>query len=92
MSENDNIELLVSEFDNEPEWMRISRVYENLRISTATLHVDIESYNKALRQLDGYGTSISNGKDRIFLMKEELARLESIKPLATPTAPTEGPQ
>jgi len=85
MSENDNIELLVSEFDNEPEWMRISRVYENLRISTATLHVDIESYNKALRQLDGYGTSIANGKDRIFLMKEDLARLESIKTTATPT-------
>lgn len=76
---SDNTELRIAEFNNEPEWMRISRIYENLRISTEQLHRDIEGYNKALSQLDGYGTSVSNGKERVYLMKEELARLEAAK-------------
>jgi len=67
----------VEALDNEPEWMRISRVYENLRITSAQLYADIDSYNKTLNQLDDYGTSVTNGKERIFLMKEEIARLES---------------
>ena len=77
MSDGENIRMEVSELINEPEWKRISRVYENLRLATERLHDDIAEYNKALRLLDGYGTSIANGKDRIFLMKEEIARLEA---------------
>lgn len=67
----------VAEFDNEPEWMRISRVYENLRLATAKLHQDIEHYNETLGILDGAGTDVMNGEERISLMKAELARLEA---------------
>lgn len=77
MSESEPLRIEVSELTNEPEWKRISNVYENLRLATELLHADIAEYNKALRLLDGYGTNIANGKDRIFLLKEEIARLET---------------
>jgi len=67
----------IEEFKNEPSWVRISHLYADLAKASATLHADITRYKDALSELDGAGTSINNGKDRIFLLRDQIAQLEA---------------
>ena len=67
----------IEEFKNEPNWIRISHLYVDLTKATTALSADITRYKAALNELDGAGTSISNGKDRIFLLRDQIAQLEA---------------
>jgi hypothetical protein len=71
--------LHVAEFNNEPSWLQIGWAYLDLHKATHKLADDIGRYNKALQELDGAGTAIANGKDRIFELREEIARIEATK-------------
>jgi len=67
----------IEEFNDEPNWIRISHLYADLAKASTTLSADITRYKSALNELDGAGTRISNGKDRIFLLRDQIAQLEA---------------
>jgi hypothetical protein len=62
---------------NEPNWLKISWKYEELTKATRKLSADVERYKDALNELDGAGTDIGFGRDRIFELREEIKRLEA---------------
>lgn len=76
-AQDEHTGLQVSEFNNEPEWLKISWKYEALAKETARLNRDLGRYKAALNELDGAGTDVGFGKERIFLLREEIAEMEA---------------
>jgi hypothetical protein len=69
----------ISEYSDEPNWIRISHLYRNLEDATCGLHNTLERYKAALKELDSAGTGINNGKERIGQLREQIAQLEERK-------------
>lgn len=65
--------------EDQPNWVVISHKYADLARTTQELGADVSQYKATLSALDGLGTSISNGTERVFLLREEIARLEGKK-------------
>jgi len=67
----------IADYSKEPNWFEIGWKYEELAKATEELGLDIGRYKEALKDLDAAGTSIQNGKERIFLLKEAIAQIEA---------------
>jgi len=67
----------IADYSNEPKWLEISWKYAELEKSTKQLSEDIRRYRDALGALAAAGTSIMNGKERIYLLKESISQMES---------------
>jgi len=67
----------IADYSDEPAWLEISWKYEELAKTTAQLNQDIGRYNKALRDLDAAGVSVMNGKERIAVLRDFIAQMES---------------
>lgn len=78
-AQDEHTGLQVAEFNDEPQWLQISWKYEALAKETARLNHDLARYKAALSELDGAGTDVGFGKERIFLLREEIAELEAAK-------------
>jgi hypothetical protein len=66
----------ITEYADEPSWIQISHLYRKLEDATCALHNDLILYKNALSELDSAGISINNGKERIFLIREQIAQIE----------------
>jgi len=71
--------LLVTEYNGEPSWLKIGWAYNDLYKVTHKLHADLDRYKAALNELDGAGTDIGFGKERIAMLREEINQLEAAK-------------
>jgi len=74
-NQDENTGLQVAEHKDEPNWVLIGWKYADLHKATHKLAEDLKRYADALNELDGAGTAISNGKERIFALREEIYEL-----------------
>lgn len=78
-TQDEHTGLQVADFNDEPSWLKIGWAYNDLHKASHKLSADIDRYNAALNELDGAGTAIANGKDRIFELREQIKQLEAGK-------------
>ncbi|MEV7472262.1 hypothetical protein AB0N33_00930 [Pseudarthrobacter oxydans] len=63
----------------EPNWKQIGWKYEELAKACQKLSADVTRYKAALMELDGAGTDIGFGRERIAAIREHISQLEKEK-------------
>lgn len=68
--------LQIWEPTDEPNWQKIGWAYDRLKNAAHKLQLDIDRYKAALNELDGAGTDIGFGKERIAQLHEDIRLLK----------------
>lgn len=77
--QGEQADLHIADYSDEPNWLQIGWAYNDLLKASHKLDTDIKRYKAALNELDGAGTDIGFGKERIFQLREEIKQLEAAR-------------